>query len=436
MPSTAPRPAGRSGRGRRRGAPPGRPALLLAALCLLLAAPAPGQEVPPLPADPPAEAARPQPPAPPPPPPAEVRAADTPSDSGRSVTVRWSPPAEPAGAGGPLLGFRIERATGADGPFAAVGQAPPGAVRYDDTGVDNGVAYYYRVVATRLDAETASAVAGPAIPRPQWINTNQWNVFLILALLLGFNLYFIEHIKAGGKPFIRKIAGLEAVTEAVGRATEMGRPILFVPGIQDMNDIQTVAGVTILGYIARTTAEYDSRLTVPTSRALVMTTARETVKEAYLSAGRPDSYDESSIYYITDEQFGYVAGVNGYMVRERPATCFYMGAFYAESLILAETGNSIGAIQVAGTAQPAQLPFFVAACDYTLIGEELFAASAYLSGEPKQLGSIKGQDVGKLLGMVSIVIGVTVLSLALVTGWEPLRRAAEFVREFWSTELA
>ena len=46
-----------------------------------------------------------------------------------------------------------------------------------------------------------------------------------------------------------------------------------------------------------------------------------------------------------------------------------------ESLILAETGNTIGAIQVAGTAMPAQLPFFVAACDYTLIGEEFFAAS-------------------------------------------------------------
>jgi hypothetical protein len=371
-----------------------------------------------------------------PPAPRDVRAADTPSDRGRSVTVRWTCPPEAASGAKPVLGYRIERAASLAGPYAAIGQAPPGTTRYDDTDVENGTAYYYRVVTLRSDPEATSAAAGPAVPKPQWINTNQWNVFLVLALLLGFNIYFIEHIKAGGTPFIRKIAGLEAVSEAVGRATEMGRPILFVPGIQDMNDIQTVAGVTILGYIARTTAEYDSRLVVPTSRALVMTTARETVKEAYLAAGRPDSYDENSIYYITDEQFGYVAGVNGYMVREKPATCFYMGAFFAESLILAETGNSIGAIQVAGTAQPAQLPFFVAACDYTLIGEELFAASAYLSGEPKQLGSIKGQDVGKFLGMASIVLGVIIISLAVVSGWEPLQQIADFIREFWSTELA
>jgi hypothetical protein len=405
--------------------------LLLATVwCLSLASPVLGQDDLVAPAVDAADAALQAPP------PFDVRAFDTPSDRGRSITVRWVCPPASTGDLAPILGYRVERAASPQGPFAAVGQAPPGAVRYDDTDVENGIAYYYRVMTMRVDAEGVSAAAGPATPKPQWINTNQWNAFIVLALLLGFNIYFIENIKAGGTPFIRKIAGLEAVSEAVGRATEMGRPILFVPGIQDMNDIQTVAGVTILGYIARTTAEYDSRLVVPTSRSLVMTTARETVKEAYIAAGRPDSYDQNNIYYVTDEQFGYVAAVNGYMVREKPATCFYMGAFFAESLILAETGNSIGAIQIAGTAQPAQLPFFVAACDYTLIGEELFAASAYLSGEPKQLGSIKGQDVGKFLGMASIVIGVAIISLAVVTGWEPLRRVADFIRDFWSTELA
>ena len=93
-----------------------------------------------------------------------------------------------------------------------------------------------------------------------------------------------------------------------------------------------------------------------------------------------------------------------------------MGAFFAESLVLAETGNSIGAIQIAGTAMPAQLPFFVAACDYTLIGEELFAASAYLSNEPKQLGSLKGQDVGKFMAMMAIALGVFGATIAEAWG--------------------
>jgi hypothetical protein len=61
---------------------------------------------------------------------------------------------------------------------------------------------------------------------------------------------------------------------------------------------------------------------------------------------------------------------------------------------------------------PSQLPFFVAACDYTLIGEEFFAASAYLSGEKHQLGSLKGQDLGKLVAVGLMVIGCLLATLA------------------------
>lgn len=246
---------------------------------------------------------------------------------------------------------------------------------------------------------------------PWWDSSMSW-LAVLLSIVSSAVVFFIYQARAGKELKVRTIAGLEAVTEAVGRATEMGRPCLFVPGIQDINSIETVAGITVLSRVARISAEYGAPIEVPTARALVMTTARETVEAAYYAAGRPDAYNENMIYYITQEQFGYVAGVTGTMVREKPAACFYMGEFYAESLILAETGNSIGAIQVAGTARPTQLPFFIAACDYTLIGEEFFAASAYLSGEPQQLGSLKGQDVGKLLCFALVIVGCVLATCA------------------------
>ena len=99
------------------------------------------------------------------------------------------------------------------------------------------------------------------------------------------------------------------------------------------------------------------------------------------------------------------------MVRERPAAIFYMGNFLAEALMLAETGHATGAIQIAGSASASQLPFFVAACDYTLLGEELYAASAYLSQDPLQIGSLKGQDAAKALIMGLIILGVAAVSL-------------------------
>jgi len=244
------------------------------------------------------------------------------------------------------------------------------------------------------------------IKREAWFNTERTNMLVAIILLVLLIVYFIFTAQKGKVYYIRKIAGLAALDDAVGRATEMGKAVLYVPGSQDMDDIQTLAGLSILGHVAEKTAEYDTPIMVPTARSLVMSTAQEVVKEAYLKAGRPDAYKSENVRYLTDDQFGYVAGVDGIMVRERTAANFYMGSFYAESLILAETGHSTGAIQIAGTAMSAQLPFFVAACDYTLIGEELFAASAYLSKEPLQVGSLKGQDMGKLFFLIAIIIGV------------------------------
>jgi hypothetical protein len=231
---------------------------------------------------------------------------------------------------------------------------------------------------------------------------------VVVAAVLGS----IAFARSGRPIRIRRLAGLDAVEEAVGRATEMGRPVLFIPGIQDMDNIMTVAGVTILGHVAKSAAEYDAEIEVPTSRSIVMTAARDTVQAAYLAAGRADSYNPDRIYYITDDQFAYVAATSGMMARKKPAACFYFGCFFAESLILAENGNAVGAIQIAGTAETAQLPFFVAACDYTLIGEEFFAASAYLSGEPDQVGTLLGQDVVKalvwMLGLAAAALGTVV----------------------------
>jgi hypothetical protein len=255
---------------------------------------------------------------------------------------------------------------------------------------------------------------------------------VIVTVVCSAVVLFILLARTGRPLYIRKIAGLDAIEEAVGRATEMGRPCLFVPGIQDMNEIQTIAGLTILSRVAARAAEYDATVEVPTSRSLVMTAARETVQAAFIAAGRPDAYNEDRIYYVTDEQFGFVAYLTGHMVREKPAACFYMGSFFAESLILAETGNSIGAIQVAGTAQPSQLPFFVAACDYTLIGEEFFAASAYLSGDPDQLGSLKGQDVGKIIVGVLLVVGCGLFTLASLSEFEQFKGMSDLLAVFRS----
>ncbi|MFQ5653779.1 MAG: DUF6754 domain-containing protein [Planctomycetota bacterium] len=390
-------------------------------------------------------------------PPENLRVKNVSDYAETKIRLRWD-----HGEGGGRSAYEVQRSTSVTGEFSKIATLPPVATEHIDVvdsttraeekerarregrdiSVDDAPLYSYRVIAVAEDGSRSSAAQTTegiqatrgVISRFQRFTSGlfDWSRgwFLIVTLLICASvIYFIFQARTGKPLKIRKIAGLEAVDEAVGRATEMGRSCLFIPGIQDMNEIQTIAGITILARVSRTAADFDAKVEVPTARSLVMTTARETVQAAFLAAGRPDAYNEDLIYYVTDEQFGYVAYLSGMMVREKPAACFYMGAFFAESLILAETGNSIGAIQIAGTAMPAQLPFFVAACDYTLIGEEFFAASAYLSGSPEELGSLKGQDVGKVMVAAVLVIGCVISTIASVADSEALRDAVQFITQ-------
>lgn len=348
----------------------------------------------------------------PPAPPTEVKASDTPNDDGSSLTVRWMKSADDGAGDNDVIGYQVLRSRVPDSGYERVASAIAGEEQYVDS-VRTGAAYYYKVTADDGEFKSDSEASPPATATAQWFHHGRTNMLVLLTVFSGFVLWFISRAKRGEELYIRPIAGLQALDEAVGRATEMGKPVLFVPGILDMDQIETIAGLSVLGRVAGKTAQYGAPLMVPTRYPLVMTAARETVREAYLAAGRPDAYDEDRIWYLTSEQFGYAAGVNGIMIREKPGAIFYMGAFYAESLVLAETGHQTGAIQIAGTARPAQLPFFVTACDYTLIGEELFAASAYLSKQSTSLGSLKGQDYGKAVFMGLIALGVILTSFGV-----------------------
>jgi len=339
-------------------------------------------------------------------PPSNLKVEDTPNDGGGSLTLTWELSPMDGKAIGDMDGYQIFRATRADAALKLIGQVGDNTTTFTDIGLDDKQEYVYAIQVKKGTSYSEMVYSVFAFPKVNWFRTNRINLLVLLLIFSASVLLFIRSAKSGKGLFIRKLAGLEAVEEAVGRATEMGKPVLFVPGIGELDEIQTIAGLSILGRVARITAQYDTPLVVPVLYPMALAAAGEIVKGAYLDSGRPESYKPEMIRYVAGEQFAYVAAVNGIMLREKPAACVYMGAFYAESLLLAETGFATGAIQIAGTANPEQLPFFVAACDYTLMGEELYAASAYLSKEPLMLGSLKGLDLIKIFLVGCIVIGV------------------------------
>lgn len=238
-----------------------------------------------------------------------------------------------------------------------------------------------------------------------------WFGILFVLVLVAFILVNISRAGKGKDLFIRRIPGLNAIDEAIGRATEMGRPVLMVPGLSASIDAIVVQAVNIFAYVSRIAAKFSNPILLCCYNAATYTLAQEVIRDVYQQEGMIEKYDPDSVRFISDRQFAFAAGVSGLILREQTAATFFLGEFYAESLIFAETANSIGAIQVASSTQVTQTPFFIAACDYVLIGDEFYAASAYLTRQPVLVGSLVGQDWCKMAVMASIAAGVIVTSL-------------------------
>ncbi|MCY4487399.1 MAG: hypothetical protein OXF11_09835 [Deltaproteobacteria bacterium] len=235
-------------------------------------------------------------------------------------------------------------------------------------------------------------------------------VLVVMALMIGPVLYYIRVARRRKDLYVRRLAGVDAIDEAAGRSAELGRPLSFSTGLTNVSPV-LYACLGVLYYVARKAAQYRLRLLVPQNTPEVMAIAEDVLREAYRAEGRSAQFDPRNVRFLSEEQFAFAAGYIGMVQRERVAGAFLFGNFAAESLILAEAGQQVGAMQVGASVSPEQVAFFIAACDYTLIGEELFAASAYLTREPVQLGSLYGQDRAKLVLLLMILVGVGIATL-------------------------
>jgi len=226
--------------------------------------------------------------------------------------------------------------------------------------------------------------------------------------ILGVLTLMIITAQRGRKLFLRRIPGMDAIDEATGRATELGRAMLVTFGLVNIPDYGVIAmqAMLVLSHIARLAARFGNRLLVPCADVPVYAMSDQIVREAYRAEGKEEAYRADDVRFLSDRQFAYAAGTVGMMNRERVGSTFYFGYFFAESLLLAEEGQHIGAMQIAGTPATTQIPFFIAATDYVIIGDEYYAASAYLSKEPTLLGSLVGQDISKAVFVAFIVVGI------------------------------
>lgn len=248
---------------------------------------------------------------------------------------------------------------------------------------------------------------------------------IVLSLICLLMYFFIERAKRGAVPVIRPIPAIDALDEAIGRAVELGRPVHFSTGLSGLDNAfapQTIAGLSIMKEVANLCGEYEVPLRYTATRSYMIPIAEDIIRSGYISRGRPEMYSPDSVVYVGESQPAFQASVVSYLMEERPASNFLFGGVMAEAIQTLGAGAVAGSMQFAGTARMFYFPFILCLCDYSLIGEELFAAAAAISGEDTQLGIIRGQDVSKFIVLALLVLGIMLSTMGSglfteILGW-------------------
>ena len=238
---------------------------------------------------------------------------------------------------------------------------------------------------------------------------------------------FIWRARRGHLSRVRKIGGIAALEEAVGRATEMGRPVIFAMGYTDIMDITTHASLAVMAHVARLAARLHTRFVALVRIPNVFPVAEEYVREAYKAEGVLEEFNaEEQVRFVTDDGVVYALSVARYIEENKAGCAIFLGAFDFTSLLMTEPGAQMGVIQIAGDPYLAQVPFLVCTCDYTIIGEEYFAAGAYVSPDPTMRGTLTSQDIIKAVFVALIVVGTVCYHI----GVGPARWFVELLKHY------
>jgi hypothetical protein len=171
----------------------------------------------------------------------------------------------------------------------------------------------------------------------------------------------------------------------------------------------------MLAHSARMSARNDIRLLAPMGGSAqsytVMELARDLVETQYQLEGKPDSFNVDDMPFLSGRQFAWASAYCGMMMREKPATNIMVGVQYASAVYISEVGHEVGAMVISGTTYLSNIACLAASSDYVMIGEEMLAAGAYLSRDVGQLATIRTQDIGKLILLAILALGVVVLTV-------------------------
>lgn len=234
----------------------------------------------------------------------------------------------------------------------------------------------------------------------------------LFAVLLVALLSLLHHARViGGKRPVerRPLPALNLVRRALERGAETGRAIHVSPGSGSIGSrattAATVAGLLAAERVATEAAFNGAPVLASSGDAVAHLAQRGFLRQAYVQAGFGQDYDPVNVQLLAQQDpMAYASGVTTIYGRQRLEASQMIGNFGEEFLLAGEVGAQGGVPQLAGATATTPQPLIYLTCDNALIGEEIFAAEAYLSRATAPQARLLTQDVLRSVVIIAIVV--------------------------------
>jgi hypothetical protein len=239
--------------------------------------------------------------------------------------------------------------------------------------------------------------------------------FIALVVIWGIAYYTLELAKRGKTYEIQNMPPLDAIYEGVGSALEKGKKTLFIHcgKLYGSGAPAVMACFSIANYTAEHVARLNAGFTaIAYEYPEVYPILLDNVRQGFAAADASSSFRDEMVVYFPG--WSYTMETMGLIEYEKPGAILFMGRWDHSALIQSTVGQSVGAFQIAGATNVSALPFFVANCDFVLIGEELLAAGAKVSGIPSAINTIFGEDVFRIVILILLIVGFLTASLNIM----------------------
>lgn len=238
---------------------------------------------------------------------------------------------------------------------------------------------------------------------------------LIIIAGSAFLLFVITLWKRKSPANLREISALTFLYRTLGLSMEEGTRVhisLGHGGLLDARGGSALAGLAMLRHIAERTSVSDKPSVASSGDSTLGLLTQDTLQAGYKAAGVEELYVPTTGRVTGLSPFSYAAGAMNISQNENVSANIMIGHFGPEAALLTEASDRENISIIGASDDLAGQAVLFANTQDALIGEELFAAGAYLGAGPSHLASLTVQDILRWLVIITLLGGVAAKFLA------------------------